>query len=165
VFAAADYPAANAASRAISGKGLSKQMWHIMPKIREVDGALREDATVRAVVRECHPEVCFWGLGGSTAAAVIGENKKTPEGRRRRLSVLAGFVGGAEDLLADALRASARRDVAADDVIDAMVCAVTAAGVWDGSLRTLPEVPERDGRGLAMEMVYRDAGRISPRVL
>jgi predicted RNase H-like nuclease len=78
--------------------------------------------------------------------------------------VLAGFVGGAEDLLADALRASARRDVAADDVIDAMVCAVTAAGVWDASLRTLPEFPERDGRGLAMEMVYRDAGRISPRV-
>lgn len=153
VFAAGDYAAANAASRAISGKGLSKQMWHIMPKIREVDEALRDD-WVRAVVRECHPEICFWGLSG----AVIGENKKTPEGFARRMAVLARYVEGAEDLVADALRVSSRRDVAADDVVDAMVCVVTAAGVWDGSLRTLPEEPERDGRGLAMEMVYRDAG-------
>lgn len=159
VFEEVDYAAANAASRAISGKGLSKQMWHIMPKIREVDEAMR-DERVRAVVRECHPEVCFWGLGGSTGGSVIGENKKTPEGLARRMAVLARYVEGAEDLLADVLRASSRRDVAADDVVDAMVCAVTAAGVWDGSLRTLPEEPARDGRGLAMEMVYRDAGLI-----
>lgn len=152
VFACADYPAANALSRERTGKGLSKQMWHIMPKIREVDDALRHEPRLRDVVRECHPEICFWGLGGG----VIGENKKTPEGFAARLAVLERFVPGTQDLIADAMRMLPRGAVQTDDVVDAMVCAVTAAGVWDGSLRTLPESPEQDGRGLAMEMVYRD---------
>lgn len=152
VFACADYSAANAMSRQLTGKGLSKQMWHIMPKIREVDDALRDEPRLRGVVRECHPEICFWGLGGG----VIGENKKTPEGFAARLAVLERFVPGTRDLIADAMRMLPRGSAQADDVVDALVCAVTAAGVWDGSLRTLPESPERDGRGLAMEMVYRD---------
>jgi predicted RNase H-like nuclease len=152
VFACADYPAANALSRELTGMGLSKQMWHIMPKIREVDDALRDDPRLRGVMRECHPEICFWGLGGG----VVGVNKKTPEGFAARLAVLERFVPGAADRVSDALRALPKGAAQADDVVDALVCAVTAAGVWDGSLRTLPESPERDGCGLAMEMVYRD---------
>jgi predicted RNase H-like nuclease len=152
VFACDDYPAANVLSRELTGKGLSKQMWHIMPKIREVDDALQDEPRLRGVVRECHPEICFWGLGGG----VIGVNKKTPEGFAARLAVLERFVPGAADRVGDGLRGLPKGTAQADDVVDAMVCAVTAAGVWDGSLRTLPESPERDARGLAMEMVYRD---------
>lgn len=152
VFASADYPAANVLSRELTGKGLSKQMWNIMPKIREVDDALRDEPRLRGVVRECHPEICFWGLGGE----VIGANKKTPEGFAARLAVLERFMPGARDLIPDAMRMLPRGAAQTDDVVDASVCAVTAAGVWDGSLRTLPESPEQDGRGLAMEMVYRD---------
>lgn len=152
VFACEDYPAANVLSRELTGKGLSKQMWHIMPKIREVDDALQDEPRLRGVVRECHPEICFWGLGGG----VIGVNKKTPEGFAARLAVLERFVPGAADRVGDGLRALPKGAAHADDVVDALVCAVTAAGVWDGSLRSLPESPERDGCGLAMEMVYRD---------
>lgn len=151
VFACTDYPDANARSRDLSGKGLSKQMWNIMPKIREVDRALRADACLRAVVRECHPEICFWALGGR----VIGENKKTPEGLAARLAVLELVCPGATDALADALRTMPRRAAQPDDVVDAMVCAVTAAGVWNSTLKTLPAAPEADGFGLPMEMVYR----------
>ncbi|MFK7884621.1 MAG: DUF429 domain-containing protein [Phycisphaerales bacterium] len=156
VFEATDYPAANTVSRSVSGKGLSKQAWHIMPKIKEVDGVLQGDAAMRSVVRECHPEICFWGLCG----AVIAENKKTDEGAAARLGVLGGFVDDVEGVVAGALARWPRKVLARDDVIDALVCAVTAAGVWDGSLRTIPEKPERDGFGLAMEMVYRDGQAI-----
>lgn len=159
VFACSDYVEANQRSRALSGKGLSKQMWHIMPKIREVDDALREEPLLAGVVRECHPEICFWGLGGG----VIGPNKKTPEGSAARLAVLDRFVPGAADLAADGLRSLPKGAAKADDLVDAMVCAVTAAGVRDRSLRTLPERPERDGCGLAMEMVYRDGEAVSRR--
>jgi predicted RNase H-like nuclease len=152
VFDAADYRVANAVSREVSGRGLSKQAWHIMPKVREVDGVLRGDGVIRSVVRECHPEICFWGLSG----AVIVENKKTDEGAAARLGVLGGFVEDVEGVVAGVLARWPRKVLARDDVIDALVCAVTAAGVWDGSLRTLPEQPERDAYGLAMEMVYRD---------
>ncbi len=152
VFECDSYPDANARSRELTGKGLSKQMWHIMPKIRTVDAELAGNPGLVGVVRECHPEICFWGLSGS----VIAENKKSDAGAADRLGVLARFVPDAEAIVGRAMEQTRRKEVARDDLIDAMVCAVTAAGVWDGSLRTLPEHPERDGRGLAMEMVYRD---------
>ncbi|RMH28000.1 MAG: DUF429 domain-containing protein [Planctomycetota bacterium] len=156
VFDCDSYPDANARSRELTGKGLSKQMWHIMPKIRAVDAELARHPWLAGVIRECHPEICFWGLSGS----VIAENKRTEAGAARRLAVLAQIVPDAEAVVARAMKQSLRKEVARDDLIDAMVCAVTAAGVWDGSLRTLPEQPERDGRGLAMEMVYRDKAAI-----
>tara|TARA_R110000782_G_scaffold54637_8_gene115502 strand:- start:41601 stop:42335 length:735 start_codon:yes stop_codon:yes gene_type:complete len=162
VFEQSVYPEANARSRELTGKGLSKQMWHIMPKIREVDSALRADPGLRALVRECHPEVCFWGLTG----AVIGTNKKTPEGFAARVAVLSRFVADARDRVRGAMDSFPGGVAQPDDLVDAMVCAVTAAGLWDGSLRTLPEAPARDALGLPMEMVYRDgsAASVSPRV-
>ncbi|MEM9295813.1 MAG: DUF429 domain-containing protein, partial [Planctomycetota bacterium] len=36
-LAAPDYPSANAANRAAIGKGLSKQAYYLIPKVREVD--------------------------------------------------------------------------------------------------------------------------------
>lgn len=156
VFDCDSYPDANARSREQTGKGLSKQMWHIMPKIRAVDAELARHPRLAGVIRECHPEICFRGLSGS----VIAENKKSEVGAAKRLAVLAQFVPDAEAIVCRAMEQTLRKEVARDDLIDAMVCAVTAAGVWDGSLRTLPEQPERDGRGLAMEMVYRDTAAI-----
>lgn len=146
---AATYPEANARSSELSGKGLSKQAWNILPKVREVDAWLLD--VTPFPVRECHPEICFWGLGGE----VIAENKKSELGQARRLALLSKYIPDAAGMVADGLARWPRKVVAADDLIDAMVCAVTAAGVWDGSPRTLPEIPERDERGLAMEMVYR----------
>jgi predicted RNase H-like nuclease len=146
---AATYPEANARSRELSGKGLSKQAWNILPKVREMDAYLLEGPPLP--IRECHPEICFWGLGGE----VIAESKKSEVGQAKRLAVLSRHIPDAASILADGLERWPRKVVAADDLIDAMVCAVTAAGVWDGSLHTLPEFPERDERGLAMEMVYR----------
>ena len=46
-----------------------------------------------------------------------------------------------------------RREVARDDIIDAMVCAVTAKQ-GDGHYQAVPAAPARDGQGLAMEIVY-----------
>jgi predicted RNase H-like nuclease len=47
-----------------------------------------------------------------------------------------------------------RKIVAADDILDALVCAITAqlSSHW----KTAPAEPERDSKGLAMEMVYCD---------
>lgn len=158
VFVAPSYETANPLCRELSDRGLMKQMWAIMPGIREVDTTLRGAGGILGVVRECHPEICFWGLSGS----VIGANKKTEDGAAARMAVLSRFVDGVEGAVSGAMGRFPRSAVACDDVIDALVCAVAAAGVWDGSLRTLPEDPERDGHGLAMEMVYRDGSSVSP---
>ncbi len=151
VFQCHAYEDANPLCKEISGRGLMKQMWAIMPKIKEVDRAILSEESPPANLRECHPEICFWGLRGT----IIDENKTTIDGKLARVATLAELLPDAERVIVDAERTLAHRKVASDDVIDALIGAITAAGVWDGTIRTLPSVPEQDARGLPMEMVYR----------
>jgi predicted RNase H-like nuclease len=43
---------------------VSKQLFNIAPKIREVDASLRAGPAVTARVHEVHPELAFWRLNG-----------------------------------------------------------------------------------------------------
>ena len=145
------YETANETSKRLSGKGLSKQTFAIIPKIQEVDQLMASSAKARELIREVHPEVCFYGLLGGYAMA---HNKKTKEGFQARLEILCRFLPGAEKAVEQALSHYPRKIVAADDVLDALVCAITAqlSAHW----KTVPAEPERDSKGLAMEMVYCD---------
>jgi predicted RNase H-like nuclease len=134
----------------LTGRGISKQSWAIAPRIRAIDGLLQVDAKLRGLLRECHPEVCFWALNGGTPMA---HSKKTAEGRSERMAVLRRFFPAADELFEKAVTSHLRRDVALDDIIDAMVAAVTAK-IGDGRYRTLPVHSPRDATGLPMEMVY-----------
>lgn len=141
---------ASGKSRALSGKGLSRQGFGIVPKIREVDDLLAMDARARGMVREAHPELCFWAFAGRRAMA---HSKKTLAGYKERMAVLAEVLPGAEEMAAEALGRFRRKDVARDDIADALVLAATAATPLAG-LRTVPAEPNCDSRGLPMEMVY-----------
>lgn len=147
------YPQANALSKSLTGRGISKQLWMIAPKIREADALLADVPGARSVVRECHPEVCFWGLNG----AAVNANKKTPEGFEERVNLLERFHPGSWDAIKNAMTLYKRKDAAPDDIVDAMVACVTAwASISAPSkLRTLPAKPPTDDRGLKVEMVYR----------
>jgi predicted RNase H-like nuclease len=144
---AESYEQANRLNREACGRGLSRQSWAIMAKIREVDELLQNDLDARKLVRECHPEVLFWGLAG----APMEHNKKRSAGREERLAVLEKLVPDAAETVAHARRVYRLGLVAADDVIDALAAAVVARR---GAFRTIPDEPERDGVGLRMEMVY-----------
>ena len=148
-LAAATYEDANRISREESGKGMTKQTFAILPKIREVDCLLRKSEKARHIIREVHPEICFWALAGRSPLSP----KKTAAGFDERFVLLEGFrpsVG--EDF--DRIRTEFRRgDVANDDILDAMAAAITASAD-PVALKTLPEHPTKDSRGLPMEMVY-----------
>jgi len=150
VLEAPDYPTANARSRTLSGRGLSKQAWRIVPKIREVDSALRRHERLRSIVREVHPELCFRALNGGRPLA---HYKKTRPGFEERIELLAAAWPGAEDVAGRALLRHCDAGVARDDVLDALVNAVTARCPAH-RLATVPEAPGRDATGLPMEMVY-----------
>jgi predicted RNase H-like nuclease len=122
----------------------------ISAKIKEVDDFLTLHAEARDVVRECHPELLFWSLNGGRAMEF---NKKEPEGYRARLAVLTGYYAQAPLIAEEALRRFLRKEVAQDDVLDALAGGV-AAYVTQGSPLSLPEIPDRDSHGLPMEMVY-----------
>jgi predicted RNase H-like nuclease len=58
---AMDYPSASAVNYSVTGRRLSWQTYHIMPKIRELDGFIR-GAGLRLEIREFHPELGFLAL-------------------------------------------------------------------------------------------------------
>jgi len=157
-LAATGYPQALELNRAATGRGLSRQAWNIVPKIREIDALFCEHRVLQGVMRESHPELCFWALNGWRAMRF---NKKQWQGQQERLHVLNGVFPQCRELYEQACTGYLRREVARDDIIDAMVCAVTAKQGY-GSYQTLPAKPARDGQGLAMEIVYPGIATMCP---
>ena len=141
-------------------KGISNTL-AIMPKTAEVDSVLSSRAT-NAVpqVREVHPEILFWAMNDRTPMGRYPKDNK--RGIKERISVIervcpqtreilkASFPKTIEKYLTDGVDVD---DVDIDDVLDALVAAVTAFR-GHGHLKTLPETPQKDGKGLTMEMVY-----------
>lgn len=70
-----------------------------------------------------------------------------------RLAVLKKVFPEAESVVEAAAGKYERKEVAWDDIIDALVTAVSAKFEY-GRLRTLPAEPERDSFGLPMEIVF-----------
>ncbi len=79
-------------------------------------------------------------------------NKRSTEGYEERLAVLARYYPNARGIVDMALQQHRRVEVARDDVVDALVGAVTARNVK--SLSRFPDTPEIDEMGLPMEIVY-----------
>ena len=148
------FEGANRTSRVAVGKGISKQSFAIVRKVREVDSLLRQCSKARGLVREVHPEVCFWAFAGETPMRVR-KKAKAKEGFRERVALLSNLRPSVPDEVFQIARAFRRKDVAWDDIADAFVAALTASLPLE-RLRTLPAVPECDRYGLPMEMVYAD---------
>lgn len=126
---------------------VSRQLFNIAPKIREVDAVLRADMTAAAHVYEVHPELAFWQMNGGRA---LGEPKKV-KGRcfapglalRRGLLIAAG-------LPPDAVEAPPPQGAGPDDLLDALACLVIAGRIHAGIARPFPDPPPRDAYGLPM---------------
>jgi predicted RNase H-like nuclease len=115
-----------------------------------VDQLLRQEAEARRVIREVHPEVCFWALASERPMKV---NKKEASGFAERREVLKTVHPHADRIITDGLQFIQGKGVKPDDLLDALAAALT--GLLGGSqLKTLPAAPERDAYGLSMEMVY-----------
>jgi predicted RNase H-like nuclease len=126
-LAASCYPEACALARAATGKAISKQCWHLFPKIRELD-ALDDPR-----IKESHPELVFARLNGGQA---IAASKKSAEGQTLRLKRLTPLLSGTSTAYEAVLRRFRRKDLARDDAIDAL--ALCAAATRPGALQTIP---------------------------
>ena len=147
VLAAATYAEACHISRAADGRGVSRQAWGIVPKIRDADEFVRARPGAQAWLREAHPELAFARLG----TGPMRSHKKTAAGRAERLAIVDGLFG--EAVFAAARRAIPARLAAADDLLDALALLAVAGRVARGEAEPLPADPPRDGAGLVMEIV------------
>ncbi len=107
------YDAANALCGELTGGGLSRQMYNLFVRIREVRAS-------GARVHEVHPDLAFAALAGEPLPT-----KRSVEGRRSRLELLgdAGIHPPAEST---------------HDLLDAAACALVAQRIAAGSARSLP---------------------------
>ena len=79
--------------------------------------------------------------------------KKRNEGLSERTQLLQSIYPQTADIIAHALSTYKRKDVARDDLLDALAAAVTGS-IGGDDLVSIPQEPEFDERGLRMEMVY-----------
>lgn len=147
---AADYRAACDVNAQATGRKISQQAWHICAKIAQVDRVMRATPALQARVRECHPEVCFMALNNGQP---MGANKKSPAGQAERRAVLERYLPECAAQIAQARAAYRRGVLADDDILDAVVLAVSARIAHGHGVPTLPPHPERDAQGLRMEIV------------
>ncbi len=155
-----------------TGKRISKQAWNILPKIRDVDGFLINiinspgsgrkagGAAIRDLIWEVGPEICFQAFAGWP----MNYSKKKEEGFLERKEVLKKiepladetFVGEAfvDELIETALSRYRRKDVARDDILDALVAAFTAKIGQGYGFEYVPVEPEKDAEGIRIQLVY-----------
>jgi predicted RNase H-like nuclease len=126
---------------------VSKQLFNIAPKIREVDECFRSAPAAAERVFEVHPELAFWRLNGGRALDQPKKVKSRPYepglALRRGLLVAAG-------LPAEALNMKPPKGAGADDLLDALACAAIARRIHAGIAQPFPDPPPRDEFGLRM---------------
>ena len=147
VLTAKTYELANARHHRLCGRGLSKQSFFILPKIRQVDNLLRADKQWQGKLREAHPEVAFKAVNG----ADLHSKKKTAAGFNERLDLLSALDPTVPELVDEILSQTKRSQTLPDDVLDAICLAVMPRA---GRLKTLPKTPDVDREGLPMEICY-----------
>ena len=126
---------------------VSRQLFNIAPKIRELDAALRADRTLVGRVYEVHPELAFWRLNGGRALTEPKKVKSRPYppglALRRELLIASGLPEAA-------VNAAPPAGAGPDDVLDALACAAIAHRLWLGTAQPFPDPPPRDEHGLPM---------------
>ncbi len=138
-----------AAANSEPPRRVSKQAFHLFPKIKEIDALLRARPDLRNRVFETHPEVCFRHMNGGEPASLPKKVKSrvNPAGmeERRGFLLAVGFP-------ADFLEAGRKppRPAAADDFLDACATAWTARRILRGEAACYPDPPPRDAFGLEM---------------
>lgn len=130
-----DYATANAESRRIFGRGISRQAFAIWPKVRELDEVARR-APGRFV--EIHPECSFTEMTG-----IVPPSKHGDPGKKFRREALERVFGGV---------ATSVRGAKPDDVLDAYAVLWSALRFSRGEHRVIGSDPD-DTCGLPVRIV------------
>lgn len=141
-----DYDRANTLNRDKTDDGLSQQAYHILDKIKQVDEFISAQDGVSEPILESHPELCFYAFNDRNP---IAYSKQSERGRAKRREVLGDIFGCMDRVYEKAIKSYYRKDVARDDILDALVLTATARS---DSLRSVPE--RRDHHEQRQVIVY-----------
>lgn len=160
---AKNYQDACCINERITGKKISRQTFAIRNKIRDADELLLSDTEAsdkaRRIVREVHPELCFWALNDHRPMQRSKSKKEEKwEANQDRLKVLEICRlkprAMAEEICKRYFRSKKffkSEVISRDDIADAMVASVTARA---NQLNYLPAEPQCDSEKLSMQMIW-----------
>ena len=137
-------------SERLTGKKLSQQAYNIFAKIQEVDDLLQQQPELKNIVHEAHPELGFCMLNGGTPLLT---RKKEQNGIDERMVLLQQSISQSKEIYENALMAFPRKDLAKDDIVDALMC-LCISNADAARRKTLPALPERDDANIEMVMHY-----------
>ena len=137
VLAVDGWPEALATNRRVTGKGFSKQAFHLLDRSREVRRAV--SPSDQPWCSEVHPESSFTAMNGGEPLP----SKHTAEGRRVRLELVMRLVAAAVDDLE-------RSNIPPTDALDALAAAWTARRIASGAAEVLGTGTDPDGYALSI---------------
>lgn len=141
-LSAPDHATASERARAATGSGISVQAFNLLPRIAELDAALRSEPGLVERIVETHPECCFVSLTGAAL-----DPKRTTDGRGQRLDALRPLFAELDGWLV-----ARPRGTQPHDILDAAVLAWTARRHRAGRTTVLGD-GRVDGCGLPMRIV------------
>jgi len=144
------YAEANLTSFEYTEKKLTLQSWNITPKIKMLDELLQKHEGWGEKVLESHPEWLFQNLNDG----MIFQKKNLKKGIRHRLELLIQENEWAGEFFRVIKEEYRRADVGEDDIVDAMVLAYYAKQSVAKGLRTIPNEPPKDSKGLPMAIHF-----------
>ncbi len=119
-------------------RGISKQGFNILPKVREVDRVVRTNASLMENTFETHPELALTIITGMP----VLEKKTKKDGQMKRLAILTAFglpiIGPLPHLSGAKL----------DDLIDSAICLLVAERIANGQATSFPAQPALDSLGV-----------------
>jgi len=127
---------------------VSKQCFHLFAKMREIDALIEPSHQSR--IYESHPELAFWAMNDEVPLPLPKKVRGAPypPGLGLRRSLLARNGLPVDSLTTD----YRRRDVGADDLIDACACTLVAWRILNRRSIRFPANPPLNARGLRMEI-------------
>ena len=147
ILAEASYDRANALSRQLCGKGVSRQAFSLVPKILEVEREVL--GRPPGQIRECHPELCFMAMNGDVPLAFA---KRKEEGLRQRRELLQKQYG--TELASLERTLNDRPGARLDDLYNALATLWAAGRLARGEASRVPEQPPLDRLGIPMEITF-----------
>lgn len=130
-----NYKEACIVSKKKTGRLLSRQTFGLLKKIKEIDEI---DEKKMKNVWEFHPEITWI----KTCSIASISYKKTREGYEQRLKCLCDRLGIIDEKLTSLIEQARKKhckDVAKDDILDALAGLLVAKRIFSGKSKTIPE--------------------------
>ena len=123
-------------------RGISKQGFNILPKVRELDQVLSANIELSKNIFETHPELALAILTGTP----VMERKTTKDGQKKRIEIVNSF---GLPMVEPLPRLSGAKP---DDLIDAAICLLVAERISNGKASSFPAQPALDSQGIPIAM-------------